>query len=126
MARVAAPSAGHALRKGSGKESLGHVQWNGRLPMAVIENESNRTTQSTQSGRSRRRFLFKLGAALNLLAAALISIPVIGYLLSSFRRTARPDAWIELGSVETFPENQTRLATFRNPYSRPWDGMTAD
>ena len=91
--------------------------------MPVNENESNRTTQS---GRSRRRFLLKMGAALNLLAAALIGIPVIGYLLSSFRRMARPNAWIELGEVEAFPENQTRLAIFRNPYSRPWDGATAD
>ena len=61
--------------------------------MAVNQNESNRTTHS---GRSRRGFLLKLGAALNLLAAALIGIPVIGYLLSSFRRGARPEAWIGL------------------------------
>ena len=91
--------------------------------MAVTENESNQTTHSE---RARRRFLLKLGAALNLLAATLIGIPVIGYLLSSFRRGARPGSWVQLGLVESFPENQTRLATFRNPYTRPWDGATAD
>jgi menaquinol-cytochrome c reductase iron-sulfur subunit len=91
--------------------------------MAVTENEPNQTTYSE---RSRRRFLLKLGAALNLLAAALIGVPVIGFLLSSFRRQIRPGSWVRLGPVESFPENQTRLATFRNPYTRPWDGTTAD
>ena len=91
--------------------------------MAINENESNRTAHSE---RSRRGFLLKLGASLNLLAAALIGIPVIGFLLSSFRGRARPGSWIRLGALETFPENQTRLVTFRNPYTRPWDGTTAD
>jgi menaquinol-cytochrome c reductase iron-sulfur subunit len=91
--------------------------------MAVTENESN---QTTHPDRSRRRFLLKLGAALNLLAAVLIGVPVIGFLLSSFRRQIRPGSWVRLGPVESFPENQTRLATFRNPYTRPWDGTTAD
>jgi len=91
--------------------------------MAINENESNRTAHSRGS---RRGFLLKLSVALNLLAAALIGVPVIGFLLSSFRRRIRPGSWISLGSLETFPENQTRLATFRNPYTRPWDGTTAD
>jgi Rieske Fe-S protein len=32
--------------------------------------------------------------------------------------------WVSLGSTETFPEGQTRLATFRNPFGHPWDGVT--
>jgi nitrite reductase/ring-hydroxylating ferredoxin subunit len=91
--------------------------------MTVNENESN---QATHSGRSRRKFLLKIGAALNLLGAVLIGIPIIGYLFSSFRRRTQPDSWIGLGALENFPERQTRLATFRNPNSRPWDGTTAD
>ena len=35
-------------------------------------------------------------------------------------------AWIPLGDVDQFPEGQTRLATFRNPLTRPWDGATGD
>jgi menaquinol-cytochrome c reductase iron-sulfur subunit len=75
---------------------------------------------------SRRGFLFKLGIALNALAATLLAIPVIGYVFSSFRRKEPYDAWILLGSLNDFPENQTRLATYRNPFTRPWDGTTAD
>jgi menaquinol-cytochrome c reductase iron-sulfur subunit len=90
--------------------------------MAINENESN---LETHSSRSRRGFLLKLGAALNVLAGALIGIPLISFLLSSLRRGDRP-SWIRLGALESFPENQTRLAIFRNPYTRAWDGMTAD
>jgi quinol---cytochrome c reductase iron-sulfur subunit, bacillus type len=99
---------------------MGNWQCPWRKSVAINENES------THSERSRRGFLLKLGAALNLLAAALIGIPVIGFLLSSFRRRSRPGSWIQLGAVESFPENQTRLATFRSPSARPWDGTTAD
>ena len=80
----------------------------------------------TRAGVSRRNFLFRFAAALNVLAATLLAIPVIGYVFSSFRRRAGSQSWISLGAVDNFPENQTRLATYRNPYTRPWDGKTAD
>ena len=35
---------------------------------------------------SRRGFLFKLGLALNVLGAALVGIPVIGFILAPIRR----------------------------------------
>jgi menaquinol-cytochrome c reductase iron-sulfur subunit len=87
--------------------------------------EENKLSQ-TGSAPSRRAFLFKLGIALNALAATMLGIPVIGYVLSSFRSKAPYQSWILLGSLEGFPENQTRLATYRNPFTRPWDGATAD
>jgi Rieske Fe-S protein len=74
---------------------------------------------------SRRSFLFKLGVGLNVVAAALVGVPVIGYVLSAVRHKAW-QAWIPLGPLEDFPENQTRLATYVNPFTRPWDGMTSN
>jgi menaquinol-cytochrome c reductase iron-sulfur subunit len=85
-----------------------------------------KSTESAPAGVSRRRFLLAFGVALNAVAAALLAIPVIGYVFSSFRRELASQSWIMLGAVENFPENQTRLATYRNPYTRPWDGKTAD
>jgi len=79
-----------------------------------------------RAGRSRRAFLFKFGAALNVVAASLMGVPVIGFVLSSFRSKGPHESWIELGPLASFPEGQTRLATYRNPYTRPWDGATAD
>jgi menaquinol-cytochrome c reductase iron-sulfur subunit len=91
--------------------------------MAAIEPESNQPTPKTIS---RRGFLFALGAMLNGVAATLLAIPVISYVFSSFRRRVGSQSWITLGALDTFPENQTRLATYRNPYTRPWDGKTGD
>ena len=91
--------------------------------MATNEPGSTRTTAAAVS---RRRFLFLVGGALNVVAATLLAIPVIRYVFSSFRRNVASQSWIPLGSLENFPENQTRLATYRNPYTRPWDGMTAN
>jgi quinol---cytochrome c reductase iron-sulfur subunit, bacillus type len=75
---------------------------------------------------SRRRFLLKIGTALNLIAAALVAIPLIGYLFSSFIRKGPYQSWISLGPIDNFPEKQTRLAKYRNPFTRPWDGATGD
>ena len=91
--------------------------------MATNEPGSTRTTAAAVS---RRRFLFLVGGALNVVAATLLAIPVIRYVFSSFRRNVASQSWITLGALENFPENQTRLATYRNPYTRPWDGMTAE
>ena len=91
--------------------------------MAANEPES---TQSKPAAISRRSFLFMVGTALNVVAATLLAIPVIRYVFSSFRRSVASQSWIKLGALDNFPENQTRLATYHNPYTRPWDGNTAD
>jgi len=74
---------------------------------------------------SRRGFLFTLGLALNAAAATLVGVPVIGYILGPVRRRAA-QAWISLGPLQKFPEGQTRLATYENPFRVAWDGATAD
>jgi nitrite reductase/ring-hydroxylating ferredoxin subunit len=96
--------------------------------MAVRELETIKNEMSEPPGAEmpRRAFLLKLGFLLNGIAAALVSVPVLGYLLSSFRSKGPFTSWIALGPVGGFPENQTRLAQYRNPYTRPWDGPTAD
>lgn len=79
-----------------------------------------------ENGKSNRRdFLLKVGFGLNALAAALVGIPVIGYALSSFVQRY-PLRRISLGPVSNFPEGTTRLASYHNPYSRSWDGDTAE
>ena len=76
------------------------------------------------AGTSRRSFLFLLGVALNAFAAALFAIPVIGYILSPVRRFTWL-TWMPLGPLASFPENQTRLAAYQNPFVKPWDGETS-
>ena len=74
---------------------------------------------------SRRNFLLSLGLALNAVAAALLAVPVIGYLGGALRGRGREQAWIQLGALADFPIGETRLAAYVNPFSKPWDGETA-
>jgi Rieske Fe-S protein len=77
---------------------------------------------------SRRGLFMKLGILFNGVAAAVLAVPIVRFLLSSITR-GRANAylaWVSLGSVSEFPEGETRLATFRNPYVMPTDGKTVD
>ena len=68
-------------------------------------------------------FLLRIGFVANALAISLFAIPIVGYIASAMRRRTWT-SWIALGRLSDFPENQTRLATYINPFSRPWDGDT--
>lgn len=77
---------------------------------------------------SRRAMLMKLGILFNGIIAAVLAVPVLGYLFSPLARSRKGsyETWIPLGSLEQYPAGQTRLATFRNSGVQPWDGKTAD
>jgi Rieske Fe-S protein len=82
---------------------------------------------SEENAVSRRGFLLKLGIVINGAAAAILAVPVVQYLLSPMRGKAGGEkAWIKLGSLDQFPEGETRLAKFRSPFAQPWDGDTAE
>jgi menaquinol-cytochrome c reductase iron-sulfur subunit len=75
---------------------------------------------------SRRDFFVKIGVLLNGLAVAALATPVIGYLVSPIVRAngGKYRQWIDLGELDEFPEEQTRLAKYKNPISNAWDGQT--
>ena len=77
---------------------------------------------------SRRGFFMKLGILFNALAASVLAVPIVEFLLSSITRGRENGylSWVPLGKLSDFPEGETRLATFRNPYVMPTDGATAD
>ena len=77
---------------------------------------------------SRRGLLTKLAILFNGLIAVALAVPIVGFLISAITR-GRGNAylsWVSLGDVSDFPEGETRLATFRNPYVTPTDGKTAN
>jgi menaquinol-cytochrome c reductase iron-sulfur subunit len=83
---------------------------------------------STDTTVSRRGFFMKLGILFNGLAAMVLAVPIVRFLSSSVTR-GRANAylsWVPLGSIDKFPEGETRLATFQNPYVMPTDGKTVD
>ena len=77
---------------------------------------------------SRRAMLMKLGIFFNGIIAAILAIPIVGYLFSPITRARKStnDTWLPLGSLDQFPSGQTRLATFLNADVQPWDGKTGD
>ena len=83
---------------------------------------------STDTTVSRRGFFMKLGILFNGFAAMVVAVPVVGFLFSSVTRGRASGyiSWVPLGSLDNFPEGETRLATFRNPYVMPTDGKTVD
>ena len=49
---------------------------------------------------------------------------MVGYLLAPARRRGG-QSWIKLGPLTSFPEGETRLAIYENPFRVAWDGATA-
>jgi Rieske Fe-S protein len=78
-------------------------------------------------GLSRRTLLVRLGLGFNVIAASILGVPIVRYILSPVTRARRQgyESWLPLGSLEQFPEGQTRFATYRNPVVNAWDGETA-
>ncbi|MFO0808214.1 MAG: Rieske 2Fe-2S domain-containing protein [Gemmataceae bacterium] len=70
-----------------------------------------------------QRLLLLLTGLVGFVAAVAFALPVIGYFLGPLRR--KPSPWVNLGPVDKFPKNETRMATFDNPLRQPWDGMTS-
>ena len=83
---------------------------------------------SNETMLTRRALFAKIGILFNGLVAAALSVPIARFLLSSITQGRANGylSWVSLGPVNKFPEGETRLATFRNPYVMPTDGQTAD
>ena len=77
---------------------------------------------------TRRAVFFKIGLLLNGLAAVVLATPIIGYLVSPILASQKGGykRWITLGELDEFPENQTRLAKYKNPIDGVSDGKTDD
>src|ERR1700731_2443396 len=76
--------------------------------------------------RSRRNFLLKVSVAMNGIVGAALAVPILGYLFGPVKKDLPTGAWIDLGSLEKYPDGETRLATFRNPSATPGDGQTGE
>jgi menaquinol-cytochrome c reductase iron-sulfur subunit len=78
-------------------------------------------------GLSRRTLLVRLGLGFNMVAATILGVPIVRYIFSPVTRARRQgyESWLPLGSLEQFPEGETRFATYRNPVVNAWDGETA-
>jgi Rieske Fe-S protein len=75
---------------------------------------------------TRRTLLMNVGIALNALVGLAIATPVVAFLFGPFTRRKDYLQWITIGDIADFPPGETKLVTFRNPFSNSWDGETAN
>ena len=74
----------------------------------------NATTQT------RRRFLAWLSAALGALSAALVAVPVVGFVVAPARR-GPPNRWRRVGRIADFPLGET-VPVSLDEAAHPWSG----
>jgi menaquinol-cytochrome c reductase iron-sulfur subunit len=86
------------------------------------------STPPADASISRRGFFMKLGILFNGFAGLVLALPIARFLFSSISRSRERGylSWVGLGTIESFPEGETRMATFRNPLVMPTDGKTVD
>jgi menaquinol-cytochrome c reductase iron-sulfur subunit len=73
---------------------------------------------------TRRRLLSRVSLALSGLAAAVVSVPIVAYLLSPLLQPP-PEEWRDLGLVDNFRIGETVEVAYDEPSSLPWAGQTA-
>ena len=73
---------------------------------------------------TRRQFLARLSLVLSSGAAAVVTVPIVAYLLSPLISPA-PRVWVEVGKLDDFKEGETRKVDWDDPSPLPWAGQTA-
>lgn len=72
----------------------------------------------------RRRFLSRLSIVLSTAVAAVVGVPVVGFLLSPLARKV-PRQWRTVGPVDLFRIGETVSVSFEDASPLPWAGVTA-
>jgi menaquinol-cytochrome c reductase iron-sulfur subunit len=72
----------------------------------------------------RRRFLTRLSIALSTVVAAVMGVPVVGFLVSPLIRKA-PRVWRPVGAADGFKVGETVSVAFEDASPLPWAGVTA-
>jgi len=79
---------------------------------------------STPDELNRRGFFAKLCVGLSGLCAALLGVPLVGFVIAPlFRKT--PSDWISVGKTNDFEIGKTVNVPFPDPSPLPWAGITA-
>ena len=87
-------------------------------------NESTPERALTPDEITRRRFLEKLSIALGGFCAAVLGVPLVGFVVAPLFRKA-PNEWLSLGKIADFEIGKTVNVTITDPSSLPWAGISA-
>jgi menaquinol-cytochrome c reductase iron-sulfur subunit len=89
---------------------------------SVTDNSAVRV--ETPEALSRRRFLEKLSIGLAGFCAAIVGLPLIGFVIAPLFRKM-PEQWVTLGKVGDFQVGKTVTVTVIDSSPLPWAGITA-
>ena len=73
---------------------------------------------------TRRRFFEKVSIVLGGLCAAILGVPLVGFVIAPLFRKA-PVKWLAIGQVDDFQIGKTVNVTLTDPSSLPWAGVTS-
>ena len=91
------------------------------------ENDSRPDTcrEATPAEITRRSFLGRLSVGLGALCAAIVGVPLVGFVVAPLFRKA-PQTWIPVGKADDFEVGKTVNVPFPDPSPLPWAGLTAN
>jgi quinol---cytochrome c reductase iron-sulfur subunit, bacillus type len=72
----------------------------------------------------RRRFMARLSIALAAVAAAIVGLPIVGFILGPLIAPEK-DVWRAVGAVDSFKAGETVSVSFLDPSPMEWAGVTA-
>jgi menaquinol-cytochrome c reductase iron-sulfur subunit len=92
-------------------------------------NEKNENPQPPSSAASpqvhdRRTFFAKLNIALGGVCAAILGVPLVGFVVAPLFRKVK-ESWISVGKLDDFQVGQTVTVPYPDPSPLPWAGITA-
>jgi Rieske Fe-S protein len=90
----------------------------------MVTASQHASSQDSPTVISRRWLLLSAGAALNGIVGLALAVPIVRYLLGPVRKDSSYNSWVPLGQVDDYPVGETRLATYKTPFTRSWDGQT--
>lgn len=73
---------------------------------------------------SRRKFFARLSLAAGGISGAILSLPVIGFILAPFFKR-EPEIWRSVGKAGSFKIGTTTAVKYEDPSPLPWAGVTA-
>ncbi|HUY27793.1 MAG TPA: Rieske (2Fe-2S) protein [Candidatus Binataceae bacterium] len=89
------------------------------------EDENRTVLNEAPLSPERRALLAKVSLGLMALAAALVAVPVVGFIIGPLIRRF-PDVWRPVGKADDFQIGQTVRVSFRDPSPLAWAGVTAE
>jgi menaquinol-cytochrome c reductase iron-sulfur subunit len=89
-----------------------------------MASETQKPSRGEALSPERRRFMGRLSIALSAIAATIVGIPVVGFILGPIIAPEK-DVWRAVGAVDSFKAGETVKVSFLDPSPMAWAGVTA-